>query len=333
MTLDESHAAVASYGFTSRQAAFLTTVMRHAGVCVPRQYPQFAGIAFGRTTRDLFERLIRHRFATPYPCWRGGGHVYHVHYKGLYRAIGEPDNRHRRRPTVARAVERLMLLDAVLAQPQITWLATEREKVFHFVHERGLATDELPALLFEQRGRRTVRHFPDKLPIGVVPNSEDLIFMYVVTEPEGRELREFLTGHRALLQRLGRWTLRLVAPPFLATAQGAHAAVVTAFVAPPVRPGVLDEFRWFCHARQAIEQPSEQTTVPIDQDRYAADRRAFGAPRFYAAFRLWLKEGDGALNDLLSPRLHEAWGRGDIRLEHHVLRHQYQHLAAAVATA
>lgn len=333
MTSEERSAAVASYGFTTRQSAFLTTVMLHAGVCLPRQYPQFAGIAFGRTTRDLFERLIRHRFATPYPCWRGSGHLYHVHHKGLYRAIGEPDNRHRRRPTVGRAVERLMLLDAILAQPEITWLATEREKFAYFVHQRGLAREELPALVFEQRGTRTVRYFPDKLPVGLVPNAEDLVFMYVVTEPEGHKLQEFLTGHRALLQRLNRWTLRLVVPSFLATAQATQAAVMRAFVAAPVRPSVLDEFRWFCQARHSIEERSERATAPIDPDRYGTARRAFGAPRFYTAYRTWLKHGDTALNELLSPRLQEAWQRGDIRLEHYVLPHQYQHLASAVATA
>ena len=36
MTEEERYAAVASYGFTERQAGFLTTVMLHAGVCLPR---------------------------------------------------------------------------------------------------------------------------------------------------------------------------------------------------------------------------------------------------------------------------------------------------------
>ena len=57
----------------------------------------------------------------------------------LYRAIGEPDNRHRRPATVARAIERLMVLDAVLAARQLTWLATEREKVAYFVEQRHSA--------------------------------------------------------------------------------------------------------------------------------------------------------------------------------------------------
>jgi hypothetical protein len=35
--------------------------------------------------------------------------LFHLHYKPLYAAVGEPDNRFRRPMTLARAVERLML--------------------------------------------------------------------------------------------------------------------------------------------------------------------------------------------------------------------------------
>ena len=332
MTLGDRVAAVAAYGFSTRQAAFLTTVMLHAGVCVPRQYTQFAGIGFGRTTRDLFARLIDDRFATAHPCWRGAARLYHIHHKGLYRAIGEPNNRHRRPTTLGRALERLMVLDTVLAAPEITWLATEREKVTFFVHQRGVAASELPAMTFERGGSRTVRYFAEKLPIGLVPNSNDVLFVYLATEPEGLGLRRFLMDHRPLLQRLPRWILRVVFPSSLATAQGAHRSTLAALCAAPLRPSVVDEFRWFCRARQLVEiQPPQ--SISVDHERYARARRAFGAPRFYAVYRACLRQGEAAFTELLSPRLHDAWQRGEIRFENHVLPYQYQHLVPAVATA
>lgn len=332
MTLEERCAAVASYGFTSRQAAFLTSVMLHAGVCLPRQYTAFAGIVFGQKTRDFFDRLTQKRYATAYPCWRGTGRVFHVHHKGLYRAIGEADNRHRRPATVARAVERLMVLDAVLSDRQTTWLATEREKVSYFVQRHGLDSTELPRLVFVQRGDRTVRNFPHKLPIGVVA-ADQIVFVYVVTDSTGREFRTFLSAHRQLLQRLRCWTLRLVFPAALLAGKAAHTAILSDFVAAPVRPGVVDEFRWFCHARRSLADGVPAAESSFDPARYAAARRAFGAPRFYAAYRAWLDRGELALSELLSPRLHETWTRGDGRLDIHVLPHQYHHLAPAVATA
>jgi hypothetical protein len=38
MTAEDRVKTVAEFGFTERQARFLVMVMRHAGICVPRQY-------------------------------------------------------------------------------------------------------------------------------------------------------------------------------------------------------------------------------------------------------------------------------------------------------
>jgi len=42
LTTDERVTAIAEFGFSTRQARFLELVMRHAGVCVPRQYARFS---------------------------------------------------------------------------------------------------------------------------------------------------------------------------------------------------------------------------------------------------------------------------------------------------
>jgi hypothetical protein len=59
VTFDERAQAIAKKGFTERQARFLTTVMLHAGVCVPRQYARFCGIVHGEKTRKFFTKLVR----------------------------------------------------------------------------------------------------------------------------------------------------------------------------------------------------------------------------------------------------------------------------------
>jgi len=331
MTFADRAASVATYGFTPRQAAFLTTVMLHAGVCVSRQYTAFAHVVFGQNTRDFLKHLTEGRFATAHACWRGAGRIYHVHHKGLYRAIGEPDNRHRRPATLGRALERLMVLDVVLAAPELTWLGAEREKVAYFIDRRQLSAEDLPALVFSQGGARTVRHFPDKLPIGL-GSGDDVIFVYVVTDPAGREFRAFLNSHRRLLQRLHRWTIRLAVPIASLESQKLHTSIAAEFGSAPLRPAVAEEFRWFCQARRALDDGTP-LELAFDAARFAAARRAFGAPRFYAAYRAWRTTGDAVVHELLSPRLHDAWTRGDGRVEIHVLPHQYQRLAPAVATA
>lgn len=331
MTTDERIDAVAAYGFTRRQAAFLTTVMLHSGVCLPRQYTRFAGIVFGHTTRDFFARLTARKFATAYECWRRGGAYYHIHHKGLYAAVGEPDNRNRRRPTIPRTVERLMLLDVVLGEPQIRWLATERDKQAFFLTERKLEHEKLPSLVFEQGGLQTVRYFPDKLPIGVGSEGE-VTFIYLVTEADRRGVQRFIVDHLNLFRSLYRCTIRLVFPTFLAAGQKAHMSAVESFFAPPLRPVVFDEFQWFCSARKAVERPSK-VVAAVDRQRYIRARRAFSSPWFYFAYRSWLKQGDSALQRLRWASLNDAWRSAAIRLETQVLSHQYLHLASSVETA
>ena len=64
MTFDDRVQAVAEKGFTERQARFLTTVMLHAGVCVPRQYARFCGIVYGAKTRKFFAKLVQLGYAS-----------------------------------------------------------------------------------------------------------------------------------------------------------------------------------------------------------------------------------------------------------------------------
>ena len=331
MRREDQLSAVEALGFTRRQAGFLVTVVLTSGVCVPRQYAQHAGIALGHTTRDFFARLVTRHLATAYPCWQGSARVYHVHNKGLYRAVGEPDNRHRRPTTVGRAIERLMVLDAVLADPATRWLATESEKLAHFRQARNLDATDLPSVAFGPQ-QETVRYFPHKLPIGVLADGDRTVFLYLATESTGREFAAFLEAHRRLLQRLHRWTIRLCLPAPLATARAAHERVAADAVASPLRPALLDEFRWFCEARRRTETGAPACPA-ADQSRYQLARRAFGAPRFYAAYRRWKREGESLFNECRSPLLHDAWQRGDAHLEIHDLPHQYLHLAPVVATA
>ena len=61
--------------------------------------------------------LVDRSYATAHPCRNNSARVFHIHYKPLYAAIGKPDNRHQKPSSLPRAIERLMVLDAVLADP------------------------------------------------------------------------------------------------------------------------------------------------------------------------------------------------------------------------
>lgn len=334
MTFAERVPAVTKLGFTERQARFLVTVMLHAGVCMDRQYCAFAGVRHGQNTQDFFSDLVRRRFATVYRCAHGRARIFHVHRRGAYEAIGERDSRFRRPTPIARAIERLMVLDAVLGAPDVSWLATEREKVTHFtlLLSSRLDRDDLPHLTFVGRAATTVRFFPDKLPIGVRPDGLSPVFTYLVNRATPVDFRAFLHRHVELLRALPRWTVRLLVPGHLADAVSAYESAWREELAAPLRPSTAEELRWYFDQRRRLDRERAQLDEH-DEARYVRARDAFGAPRFRRLYRTWLRGGPAVMNEVVSPVLADAITRGAGQLETQVLPHPYLHLAPLVTTA
>jgi hypothetical protein len=123
LTAEERVKAVLDFGFTERQARFLVLVMRHAGVCVPRQYASFAGIANGgRRCNAFFDKLVRRGYATGSNCVHNRAQVYHLHHKA--RRSGRAVVDHHRRPGGRNSACRV--------PPGLYALARDPEKTTHF---------------------------------------------------------------------------------------------------------------------------------------------------------------------------------------------------------
>jgi hypothetical protein len=325
MTWDERVAQMRLHGFTDRQAAFLVTVMLHAGVCVGRQYCAFAGIPHGRKVCEFFGSLVTRGYATARPCGHHRARLFHIHHKPLYRALGETDNRYRRPTTLPRAIERLMVLDAVLADRVRTWLATEQDKFTYFTLTHRIPRQDLPSLTFRAEDAETVRYFPDKLPIALDPDGRTHLFLYLLTQDVPIDFRGFLERHAELLRALPAWTVRLLVPPHKRDAIPLYQAAFHEQLASPLRPSLVEDLRWFFHARR--RPPSGA------HERFDQAVRAFGAPRFQALYRGWLERGEPVLDATMSATLADAIARKTGRLECHVLPHRYGHLFPLVGTA
>jgi hypothetical protein len=325
MTWDDRVANVRLHRFTDRQAAFLVTVMLHAGVCVRRQYCAFAGIPHGRKVCDFFESLVARGYATAQPCGHHRARLFHIHHKPLYRAVGEPDNRHRRPTTLPRAIERLMLLDAVLADRDRTWLATEQDKLTYFTLTYRIPRQDLPSLTFRAEDAETVRYFPDKLPIALDTDGRTHVFLYLLTQDLPTDFRGFLERHAELLRALPAWTVRLLVPCHKRDAMRRYEAAFHEQLASPLRPTLVQDLRWYFHARRSRSKDADE--------RFDHAVHAFGAPRFQALYRAWVERGEPVLDATLSTTLADAIARTTGRFECHVLPHQYGHLFPLVGTA
>ena len=326
MTWDERVKAIADHGFTERQAGFLVTVMLHSGVCLGRHYSTFARITHGQKVQDFFQKLVARRYATARRCGHNTARLFHIHHKPLYEAIGEPDNRHRRPLPLSRAVERLMVLDAVLGQRDLQWLATEREKVAYFTTTWRVPLADLPSLTFSSDAGKTVRRFADKLPIGIGDDGRTFVFLYLATRPLPVDFRMFLERHGELLRALPAWSVRVLIPHHLANATNRYRDAFREQVGTPLRPTQLQELRWFFETRRSGSSKREG-------ERFERAKRAFGTPRFRVLYRAWTEQGDRVLDAVVSPTLATAIARRTGKFEAQTLAHRYLHLDPLAGTA
>ena len=328
MTHEERMHALASFGFTPRQASFLALVMLHAGVCLGRHYCTHARIVRGQKSHDFFRTLVGQGFATASHTEHHGTRLYHLHGKRLYRAIGEPDSRHRRPVTLARAIERLMVLDGILPEPETSWLATPQEKVEHFSKATVLPVEQLPGRgIGDREGPR--RPFPDPWPIGRPRGDQPHVFLYLVTNPNPLDFRGFLHRHAPLLRALNRWEIRLLVSARLETSVRRFESAAIEELASPLSPSEPADMNWYFDQQRLVKtgRPSDDPT------RFAALRRAFAMQRYWALYRIWKERGDGALYDATSPMLSTAMDVEDGRVTCHVLPHDYLRLTSLVGTA
>ena len=323
-TFDDRVEAVKAFRFTERQARFVVTVMLHSGVCLGRQYCAFAGIDYGAPVTNFFKTLQVRGFATPQGCGHNRARLFHIHFKPLYAAIGEPENRFRRPMTLARAVERLMLLDAVMADRRVSWLGTERDKL-HYFASMGIPRHYLPSLTFRSADEETIRYFPEKLPIGVGRDGLTHVFLYLVTGSTPMDFRLFLERHAELLRSLPAWTIRLLVPRHLADAASLHRAAFAEQLATPLPADVVDEMRWYFNA-------CHRGGADLDE-RYYRAQTAFAGPRFRALYKRWLMDGERVLDAVMSSVLVDVVARRVGVLDCQVLAHPYLHLLPLVGTA
>jgi hypothetical protein len=327
---DERVRTIADMGFTERQARFLVLVMRHAGVCVPRQYASFARIANGgRKCNAFFARLVRRGLAATIPCVHNRARLYHVHARGLYAAIGEGSSRYRRPVPAGRTAERLMLLDAVLTTPDLDWLTTAAEKRAYLARLTRSTVPKPASDPSADPPPAAVRDLPGTLPIGLDGNGR-VVLLYLATDPWTDRFRTFLQGHARLLRVAPTWTIRLAFPHPLEHFYSACQAVILDELESPLHPATIGELQWFFENRR---QSEAEPLHPMTKGFLNVGYKVFGTPRFTEMYHRWRRYGDMVFEGISSATIAEAMEAGRGTVECLVLTHAYRHLSPLVAEA
>jgi hypothetical protein len=321
---EERLTAIAEFGFTARQARFLNLVMRHAGVCLLRQYTAFAGIVHGQKTRAFFARLVQRGYASAHECRHNRGRVYHIHHQALYRAIGEPHSRYRRPVSAARITARLAALDALLAATDVTWLVSGEVKN----HLASVRSDQVMTEIAAQSSALSDSVCSDTVRIGVDATGRTVV-LCVLMPVALEDFRRRLARLVAVLSRLQRWTLRLVLPREHATAYDSYQRVIHEEWETPFSDRTAEELTWYFEKRRTL--PSGHSPSPSDP-RFDHASLAFDGPRFDRLYRRWQRAGAAAFNDPLTRLMGEALTNGSGRLECLVLNHAYDHLSPVIDT-
>jgi len=320
------------FRFTERQAGFLVMVLQHSGVFMGRHYAAFAGITHGQKVHEFLERLLAAGFATAFRVGRTGRtRLIHVHHKPLYAAIGEPENRNRKPIAIGRAIERMMVLDAVLVERQFVWLGTERDKYAHFacLLRGALQNDELPRLVFRKDERdQTVRYFPDKLPIGVDPETERHVFVFLAATGSPMDFRQFLLRHAELLRALRSWTIRVLLPRERASLRDTYEAAVHDQLGHPMPLSYRDDLLASFQRRRDGQPPGR-----IGLDPPTPSVHMPSAPARTALYRRWLEVGNTVVTQVTSSILRDALQSGQGTVECVVLLHAYAHLSSLAGTS
>jgi len=224
------------------------------------------------------------------------------------------------------AVERLMMLDAVLPISNLEWFTTASERAAYVA---SLSTATGADSSRQQGGGIASRNgprFASTFPIGREPDGR-LVLGYLVTEVWPKRFRRFLQDHVPLLRLAPTWTLRLVFPRPLDRLYDAYQAVIRDELESPIHPGIVRELqKYFEERRRAAHAPGQQRIRPTT----SAGPRFLQTPRFDALYSRWLRQGDAVFEGPSSRSIAEALGDGRGRVESVVLPHLYRHLSPLV---
>ena len=169
--------ALAALGWTGREAEWIALVCLHSGVFTGAQFCHYFNTHRKQALRfvkALVDRRMRWKAIICHLT--AGERTCRISSKGIYRALGVENIRHRRKANRSVVMRRLLSLDFVLEHPGLNWLPTEGEKV-EFLEEIGLPSRLIPRRIYYGAVRAQKRYFALKLP--VAGGNKTVTFAYV----------------------------------------------------------------------------------------------------------------------------------------------------------
>ena len=169
--------ALASLGWTGREAEWIALVCLHSGVFTRAQFCHYFN-TYRKQAHRFVKTLIDRKAGveSEWPVVIGGGKSCRISSKPIYRALEIENIRHRRKANRSVVMRRLLSLDFILEHPGMNWLPTEGEKV-EFIEGLGVHSNLIPRRIYYGVVGAQKRYFALKLP--VAGGARTVTFAYV----------------------------------------------------------------------------------------------------------------------------------------------------------
>lgn len=293
MNIPQNHVAqLMEFGYTEPEAQFLYVVATHSGYFTLRQFLNFTGARRGKRSTHFAHKTLNNGHASVRD-YMGYGSIYHLFSRTLYGSIEKDNLRNRRKHSFEFIRTRLVLLDFILANREIEYFETERDKVAFFCEKLGIARDFLPARIYEggPESRPTIRYFVDKFPLFLSPASSDssLVVTLSYVDCGAATLSGFVThlgAYQALFRQLPSLRFLYIGPTDVLFPKAKER--FDCLVKRPLESDMSTEVLRYFAVRQRFEK--RQYLVPVTEDfEFLNEAKSrFHGDRFERLYLAWL---------------------------------------------
>ena len=204
------------YGYTETEARFLYLAATHSGYFTQQQFLRCAAVKKGGLGSRLMAkaRALGHIRSAQF-----GLHtmIHNIYGRRFYEAIAKDNIRNRRHLAPDLIRTRLLILDFVLAHPDLEYLETEQEKVQYFRFRLNLSLSLLPCRIYKgaKDNTETQRYFVDRCPIFLERQGTAAMPVFVYCDQPDPSLIAFISyveKYKPLLRSLPQFRLVYATP-------------------------------------------------------------------------------------------------------------------------
>jgi len=287
---------VRDFGYNGQEARFLYLAAAHSGYFTRRQFLSFTHQTKGCLVHRFTTKLLtqHHAQATQYGYKT---YVFKLTSRKIYDLIGKDNLRDHRFHTPDFIRTRLLVLDFVLAHPDLQYLESKEEKLKFFHEQLGIPASLLPGQTdrAEDLDPSLNRFFKDRFPLfvssrnGNAPVSALPTFVYCDPAHHGISwFAGYLDRHQVFLRRLPAFDLIYATPTRCKLDRASQ--IFTALFKNVNRPDSEHLTRYF-QIRRLWETGQNASLPRADRDHLRAGDKQYKGEPFESGYQKWFAAG------------------------------------------